>query len=328
MGSRTIFRIIASALFVSSFVALSSARAQNNAAGITVTPVVDTFTIEPSQTVTRTVRVINPVARPITLYPRVLDFHTDNENGQPQFYSIKEKNSPYAMSTWAAFSKPFLRIEPNEEEKFDVLITAPQNADPGGHYAAILFSTEEPKLEDDVSQIGVVGLVGTLLLAKVPGAVDERLLLQEFTAPRFLMSPPAHFTTLFSNLGNIHIAPKGEIKVRNWSGDVVKTMTINEGGGNVLPESRRRFENKWEFDWKTVGKYTATAVAYYGTPEQQLTAVRSFFVIPLWLIITFIALLLILFAWITRRRKKKQPVVVTNTLPPPTAPKPPRYVMR
>lgn len=328
MASRMIFRIIASTLFVSSFLIASSARAQNNAAGITVTPVVDTFSIEPSQTVTRTVRVINPVARPITLYPRVLDFHTDNENGQPQFYSIKEKNSPYAMSTWATFSKPFLRIEPNEEEKFDVLITAPQNADPGGHYAAILFSTEEPKLEDDVSQIGVVGLVGTLLLAKVPGAVDERLLLQEFTAPRFLMSPPAHFTTLFSNLGNIHIAPKGEIKVRNWSGDVVKTMTINEGGGNVLPDSRRRFENSWEFDWKTVGKYTATAVAYYGTPEQQLTAVRSFFVIPLWLIIAVIALLLILFAWITRRRKKKQPVVVTNTLPPPPAPKSPRYVMR
>lgn len=328
MTGKVLWRVGVAAIIIGTLVGLPQFSNAQNAAGITVTPVVDTFDIEPSETVTRTVRVINPVARSITLYPRVLDFHTDNENGQPQFYSIKEKNSPYAMSTWATFSKPFLRIEPNEEEKFDVLITAPANADPGGHYAAILFSTEEPKLDEDVSQIGVVGLVGTLLLAKVPGAVDERLLLQDFTAPRFLISPPANFTTLFSNLGNIHIAPKGEIKIRNWSGDTVKSLTLNEGGGNVLPDSKRRFENKWEFDWKTVGKYTASAVAYYGTPEQQLTATRSFYVIPLWLLITIAAIALIFTAWIIRRRRKKPPVVMTNTLPTPPAPKPPKYVMR
>jgi hypothetical protein len=328
MSGAHLSRALFVAIFIATLIGSPHASRAQNAAGITVTPVVDTFNIEPAQTVTRTVRVINPVARSLTLYPRVLDFHTDNENGQPQFYNVKEKKSPYAMSTWATFSKPFLRIEPNEEEKFDVLITAPTDADPGGHYAAILFSTEEPKLDEDVSQIGVIGLVGTLLLATVPGAVDERLLLQEFTAPRFLISPPANFTTLFSNLGNVHIAPKGEIKIRNWSGDTVKTLAMNEGGGNVLPDSKRRFENKWDFDWKTVGKYTATAVAYYGTPEQQLTAMRAFYVIPLWLIITVIALVLILAAWIVRRRKKKAPVVLTNTLPTPPTPKPPKYVMR
>jgi len=299
-----------------------------NAAGITVTPVVDTFNVTPGQTVTRSVRVINPVTRPLTLYPRILDFHTDNENGQPQFYSIKEKNSPYAMSTWATFSKPFLRVEPNEEEPFDVTITAPVDADPGGHYAAILFSTEEPKLDQDVSQIGVVGLVGTLLLATVPGAIDQRLILQDFTGPRFLISPPANFTTLFSNLGNVHIAPSGEIKIRNWSGDITKTLAINEGGGNVLPESKRRFENTWQFDWKAFGKYTATAVAYYGSPEQQLTATRSFFVLPLWLIIAVTVLVILLAAWISRRRRQKPATVLTNTLPTPPAPKSPRYVMR
>ncbi len=315
-------------LFLAVLLAGSHSAFAQNAAGITVTPVTDTFNIAAGQTVTRTVRVINPVTRALTLYPRILDFHTDNEDGQPRFYSIKEKSSPYAMSTWASFSKPFLRIEPNEEERFDVTITAPDNVDPGGHYAAVLFSTEEPKLEEDASQIGVVGLVGTLLLATVPGAVDQRLILQDFTGPRFLISPPANFSTLFSNLGNVHLAPKGEIKIRNWSGDVTTTLKINEGAGNVLPESRRRFENSWQFSWKAFGKYTATAVAYYGTPEQQITATRSFFVLPLWLIITIIALVLVLTAWITRRRRQKPPIVTTNTLPTPPAPKPPRLVMR
>ncbi|MCR4277769.1 MAG: DUF916 domain-containing protein [Candidatus Berkelbacteria bacterium] len=305
----------------------SNIKAQN-AAGITVTPVTDVFDIIPGKTVTRTVRVINPVVKEITLYPRALDFHTDNEKGQPSFFTPKDKTSRWTMSQWMTFSKPFLRIAPNEEEKFDVIINAPENADPGGHYAAILFSTEEPKLDEDVSQIGVVGLVGTLLLAKVPGEIIERLTLEEFVAPRILISPPANFSILFSNSGNVHLRPAGELKIRNWFGDTSAAIKINEGEGNVLPESKRRFETSWQFDWKAFGRYTATTALYYGTEEKQLIATRSFIIIPIWFIIVFALLVLrITFAIFKRRQKKK---VVAPPPPPPTAPvsAPPKIVMR
>jgi hypothetical protein len=310
------------------FAALPAHSQNQKAGGITVTPVSDQFEITPGASVSRTIRVINPIASEITLYPRVLDFHTDNDQGLPQFYTVKDRSSPYAMSTWITFSKPFLRILPNEEERFEAIITAPQNADPGGHYAAVLFSTEPPKLDEDISQIGVVGLVGTLLLARIPGNVTEKLLLDDFTAPRFLISPPANFTARFSNVGNVHVQPQGEIKIRNWAGDVRTTLTVNEGWGNVLPSSKRRFENSWQFDWKALGKYTATLSAYYGNPEQQLSATRTFYIIPLWLIIAVIALLLLIIAWTIHRRRRGKPVVLTNTLPTQPSTRSSKLVMR
>lgn len=300
-----------------------------NATGITVTPVTDVFEVTPGKTFTRTVRVINPVVKEVTLYPRALDFHTDNELGQPRFFTPKDKTSRWTMSQWMTFSKPFLRIAPNEEEKFDVIINVPDNADPGGHYAAILFSTEPPTLDQDVSQIGVVGLVGTLLLAKVPGEVLERLTLEEFVAPRVLITPPANFSVLFSNSGNIHLRPAGELKIRNWFGDTSAAIKINEGEGNVLPESKRRFETSWQFDWKAIGKYTATTALYYGIEEKQLIATRSFIVLPIWFLAAAGLLLLLILIKILKRRGKKR-IVNYPPPPPPVTPTqaPPKIVMR
>jgi hypothetical protein len=306
------------------------ADAQNGAAGITVTPVKDEFTVNPGGTSVRTVRVINPISQTMTLYPRVMDFTTDNEKGQPVFYTPKDRTSTYALSQWVTFSKPFIRVAPNEEEKFEVTITAPANAEPGGHYGAILFSTEEPKLDEDVSQIGVVGLVGTLLLATVPGDITEKLLLEDFDAPVFLINPPANFSARINNVGNIHSKPVGEIKIRNWSGNVIQTLKVNEGNSNVLPESKRRFDNTWEFDWKTIGKFTASLALTYGLPEQQLAASRTFIVIPLWLIIAIVALLLIITTLIvTRRRKRAKLKEYVNTIPPQQIqPRPPRRIIQ
>jgi len=295
------------------------------AEGITVTPVTDEFTVKPGETVTRTVRVINPTVEVANLYPRVLDFHTNNDKGQPVFYTVKDRSSRYALSEWVTFSKPLIRVAPNEEEKFEVIITAPSDAEPGGHYGAVLFSTEEPKLSSDTTQVGVVGLVGTLLLAQVPGNVTQKMVITDFDAPTVLIQPPAQFSLLFQNMGTVHLKPVGEIKIRNWSGATRTTLRVNEGGGNVLPESQRRFENVWPFDWKAFGKYTASVAVTYGFPEQQAMATRSFFVIPLWLIVLILALLLLI-VWLFIRRRRRGRQVYVNNVPP--APKRSTYVMR
>lgn len=276
-------RFVIAAVLVAIITALPVAHAQNTSAaklGITVSPVVDEFAIKSGETIVRQVKVTNPVQQIVTLYPKVLNFTTDNENGQPAFYSLNEKNTRYALSDWITFSKEFVRVAPNENEVVDVTIKAPENAEPGGHYAAVLFSTEPPQTRDDVSQVSVVGLIGSLMLATVPGDVHENTAIDEFDAPTFLINGPALFSLVFENTGNLHSKPQGEIKIRNWSGSLVTALKVNEGGGNVLPDSRRRFNDTWQFDWKRFGKYTATAVITYGDPQQSLIATRSFFCNP------------------------------------------------
>lgn len=335
-------KLVLAAVFLFSFVVTPLARAQNgNAArlGITVSPVTDEFSIKPGETIVRHVKVTNPVQQVVTLYPQVLNFTTDNENGQPAFYNLNEKNTRYALSDWVKFSKEFIRVAPNENEVVDVTISAPSNAEPGGHYGAVLFSTEPPQVNDDVSQVSVVGLIGALMLASVPGDVIQNTTIDSFDAPTVLVNGPALLSLVFNNAGNLHSKPQGEIKIRNWSGALITALKVNEGGGNVLPDSKRRFNSKWVFDWKRFGKYSATAVVTYGNPEKQMTATRTFLLVPVWLIILLALILLALVYFIfirrimRRRRGYTAPPRYTAPTPPvapPTAPtpRPPKIVMR
>lgn len=297
----------------------ANTKAASNAAGLTVSPVIDEFKVEPGQTITRTVRVINPITETVTLYPVVYNFTTDNEDGKPTFYTTKEKSSSYALSEWVKFDRPYIRIAPGEDEQFEITVTAPSTAEPGGHYGAILFSTEEPTQQANSNQVSVVGLIGTLLLATVPGATTEKLVLEEFDAPNILFSPPANFSLLFDNQGNLHVKPQGEIKIRNWFGNVTKTLTVNEAKGNVLPDSKRRFNNDWSFDWKAFGKYTATAVITYGSPEQQISMTRTFVVIPWWFVITIAAIIVLLIIWLIVKKMRRRKVRPTANFIPPKA---------
>lgn len=294
-----------------------------NNAGITVSPVTDDFTIAPGQSITRTIRVVNPGAELVTLYPQVLNFGTDNDQGRPIFFTLADRHSRFALSEWISFSRSILRIAPGEVEEFEVVIRAPLDAEPGGKYGAVLFSTEEPQLAQDMTQIGVVGLSGTLLLARVPGAIRSHMTIQSFEGPTFLISPPANFTVVFKNSGNIHTRPVGDVRIRNMFGNTVKSLRVNPGNGAVLPESERRFEavdtdNKdqpgWQFDWRAIGRYTATVAIDNG--EQNMTATLTFFIFPLWLILTIVGLILaivILIIILKKRKNRRQPLV--NQIP-------------
>lgn len=285
----------------------SSTLAQNGTAGITVTPVRDEFTIARGATIQRELRVINPINKTVTLYPRVLDFYTDNDQGQPKFFNPGDKSNSYALSDWVSFSSNSLEIAPNQEVGFDVTVTAPTDAEPGGHYGAVLFSTEQPNLTSDGSQIGVVGLVGTLLLATVPGGVVEKNAITTFKLPKIALGSPVKITTTIHNQGNVHSKPAGQINIRR-SGQSVSTLKVNQGENNILPQSYRTFENNWIFDWKTMGTHTVRAALIYGTPEQQLIAQSKILVIPLWLIIAIIGALVLIITYLVRRAKRKQKI--------------------
>jgi hypothetical protein len=285
------------------------------AIGVTVSPITDEFSIKPGQVVSRTIQVINPNDRVITLYPVVLDFNTDNENGQPVFFKAGDESRNYTLSSWITFDREFLRIAKAEQELVKITIAAPADAEPGGHYGAVLFSTEKPELrETNDAEVSVVGLVGTLFLASVPGKVVEKLELEQFNLPLIALSPPVRTEAVFKNSGNVHVKPKGDIAVKNWSGNQVGTIEINAGSGNVLPESRRRFDGEWAFKPLTsFGLYSFSLSATYGKTPTELTATRKVLVIPYWLIVLLVAVA----AWLGYRFWRKRRASSPESYPHP-----------
>lgn len=270
---------------------LPASAQQADAIGITVSPITDEFTLKPGQVTSRIIRVINPNDSVITLYPVILNFTTDNENGQPIFFAGTDDSKSYTLSNWISFDREFIRIAKAEEELVKITIAAPADAEPGGHYGAVLFSTKKPDFSNkNDAEIGVVGLVGTLYLATVPGKITEKLELEQFSLPRISLTPPVNSQLVFKNNGNVHLKPKGEITVKNWSGNQVGVIEVNEGNGNVLPESRRRFGGSWKYrPLTTFGLYTFTLQATYGSEQVEITAIKRVLIIPVWILILVIA---------------------------------------
>ncbi|MEX0594653.1 MAG: hypothetical protein WD157_00955, partial [Patescibacteria group bacterium] len=148
------------------------AQAQNlnqGSAGIQVTPVIDEFDINPGGVVERQITIDNLTRNATTYYPVVMNFEADKVTGEPVFIGENERFTKYALSSWVTFSESSFILAPGERKKISYVVNAPGDATPGGHYGAILFSTEKPEFDENGVFVGVVGLIGTLALATVPG---------------------------------------------------------------------------------------------------------------------------------------------------------------
>lgn len=276
------------------------------AKALTVSPLVFEYDAKPGDELAGAIKLYNETSGRETYYPTVQDFvASDQETGTPSFLAEGVMTST-SIAKWVAFDKASVTLESGETEYIGFKIRVPQIAAPGGYYGGLLMSTAPPQLKEGVS---VASKVGPLVLVAVAGAVSEEGSILDFAAsPSTVSSLPVNFGLRFQNTGSVHLSPVGEIRITNMLGGGSATIALNESGGNVLPESVRRFEASWQKDevpedsaeivkeWKNFGfgLYTATAIVNYGIDDTVASATTSFWVIPWQLIILSVVALVIL----------------------------------
>jgi hypothetical protein len=287
--------------------------------GITVGPPVAEYTIVRGQTANGIVKVNDYSPTPITLYPQVSDFGAKDESGQPAFFE-SDPNRKFSLSSWIKFSPEPVNLAVGELRAIPYQITVPPDAEPGGHYGVIFFSTKAPDdVKEGEAKVGANLKVGQLLLVTVPGAVEESASVATFKTSFFNMMPKIsfkkdnkwgfywdwkiNFVTRIQNDGNVHIKPAGKIEIKDIVGQKTVSLTVNEAKGNVLPESTRLFENGLKMKWWQMGYFKANLDLTYGQ-SQSLHDSLGFLVIPWWLIATVIIVGFIIW-WRVRKRKKK-----------------------
>lgn len=70
------------------------------------------------------------------------------------------------LSTWISLSEPSITLAPGEEKSINFTIQVPEDATPGGHYAAVFF--KNPGSETSAGgNIGINVDYGILILLKV-----------------------------------------------------------------------------------------------------------------------------------------------------------------
>ncbi len=302
------FKIFLALIFLSPYLLISLARPAVAAVpgeGLTISPPIFELTLKPGESSSQTIKITNPTQKLMEIYPLVMNFRASGEGGEPAFYPATSEEEKFSLASWIKFNQTKLALTPEQVVEFKYQIQVPNDAEPGGHYGVVFFATEPPKPEQDISQVAIASMIGSLILAKTPGEIIEKGLLEEFVANKFYLKVPVEFTTKIQNTGNIHFKPQGEITIKNWQGKIVDKVAVNLAKGNILPDSTRKFEEKWSPSKWSVGKFTADLSLTYGEPQQNLSGDLSFWLIPLWFIILIGLILLIIIVLIIWKIKRK-----------------------
>lgn len=270
--------------------------------GLRVSPVRTDLIISPGETKVVTINVTNVTSVSGDFQTIVNDFVADpNESGNPaiifnptQFaptHSLKRYIGPVTKFSLAA----------GQQKGIPITIKVPVNAAGGGYYGAIRFAPA-PNNNTKKQSVNLAGSVGSLILVKVPGNITDHLTIASFDV-RAKDRPSSFFTSnknidatvRFQNQGNIQEEPFGKVLLKNRSGKILNSFEINSSNppGNVLPDSIRKFSvpiNKvGEF-----GKFKLEGNFGYGTNGQLLSGSTTFYVIPMWMIWTFIGVVALL----------------------------------
>lgn len=210
------------------------------AQALTVSPARAELTADPGEAITDSFTVINEQDADQTFYTSVENFESQGETGTPNFTASKE-----GLPSWIQVQDKVV-LKKGERAKVQYTVSVPQDADAGGHFAAIFLSTVPPSTQD--GQVSVGAKVGMLVLLKVTGNVKEQGGLLTFVlkeSKKVLTSLPVDFVYRFKNDGNDRVKPEGEIVIKNMLGAEVAHLDANKALGNVLPNSVRRFEARF-----------------------------------------------------------------------------------
>lgn len=249
------------------------ASASASAAGISISPLKFELNVAPSAQTSGTVKVTNDTGKAITLYTSREDFVAGDDSGTPTFVKPQNQGSDvFSLANWITVEDKNLTLAQGETREIRFTVKVPQNAEPGGHYGAVFFAPAPDK-----GQVSVVQRLGVLVLVEVPGEAKVSANLEKFeigTASGSKFEAKSEFTTFpvsfsarLKNDGNVHVKPTGKIELVDESGEVLKNVgkeslvspqgafvgeklvdyvPVNDGLGNVLPNSERRFESVWE----------------------------------------------------------------------------------
>ncbi|MEX0931669.1 MAG: LytR C-terminal domain-containing protein [Candidatus Paceibacterota bacterium] len=297
--------VVASVFFFVFFAEQSNAQ-NNTSLSLSVTPPLFQLSITPGEYWASSVKVVNSNPYPLTVRAEVVMFDASGETGNAKFLPVLgSEGTGKTLAEWVTLESERIVIPPERSGSVPFTVRIPEDAPPGGHYAAILIGNESEANPADGPQIGVSSFVSSLLFVKIAGDIEESGMIREFTSNKSLYQrPEASFSLRFENKGNVHLLPQGEITIYNMWGKKRGVVPINQQTdfGNVLPKSIRKFDFSWtgERNPLEVGRYKAIATLTYGQEERQsVYATAYFYVIPVVPVLILLASLIVVILFIS-----------------------------
>lgn len=249
----------------------------------------------PGESITKNISVTNRTNKEITFRVETEDFIGSKNPLNPLILLGKQK-SQYSFtdninSTVKEFTLAF-----GEKITIPIEINVPENTSPGGYYTSVIVSNAPDKeKEKDINGAVSVSRVGSLFFIRVKGDVKEQGSLIDFrisgpTNKFIFNSAPEKFEILYSNDGNVHLVPYGDINIENIFGKSINSIPVD--AFFALPDSLRFREVYVEHRGFMFGRYKAILELNRGYNDLQDNKEIVFWVIP-WIIILSIVIVVL-----------------------------------
>lgn len=277
--------LVVAAAILTVFGARVFAETNNAPSTLKVSPVRSDIVVDSGQVKVVQTMVTNTTDEAITVQPIANDFIAGDESGTPALILDADKYAPtHSLKRFMTAFEP-VTIAAKQTATVDVTITVPDDAQAGGYFGAIRFA---PTIPGSGGQVNMSTSVASIILLTVPGDLKEQMALTDFEIKQgskvgtfFGSANDIAATVRFENKGNVQLAPFGKLSVKQ--GDkVVYEIDFNAQTPRdmTLPDSARR----WEIPLKNIGSfgnYTVNATFTYGSKNQTVEVTKSFWVVPL-----------------------------------------------
>ena len=280
-------------------------RASAAVKGISVTPAVQEVTLEAGkEDVTFTFGVTNSTTGTASLRLSMLDFGSLNESGGVAFLGRGgSETTTYGLRQWMALEKETLTLQPNESQEVRAIVTNKSSLAPGGHYGAIVITSEQDSDEDSES-VAVLPSTSVLVLLKKTGGERLELNLPSVSSNKSAVKLPTEISLRFQNGGNTHVVPRGTVKLQGPRKNIIARGIINEESGYILPDSYRVYKLAFTSPVKgwLPGRYNLITTSRYDGQAKAVTTVTHIWYIGLIPIIFLSIIVFIICALFVQRR--------------------------
>lgn len=260
--------------------------AQLSGQSLEVSPPSQEISIDPGQTITVKAKLINKTSDSLPIAVHIEDFSATGDEGQVALST----ESKWSVTAWTTVTPSSFTLVGGETKEVTATIKVPNNA-AGGRYGSFVFGVKSEVNGQTAAALSQQ--IASLFLLRISGPVNEKLTLEQFSAPKLSEFGPVPFGLRISNQGNVYTKTYGLINVVDMFGRKVEDIIVP--GTNVFPQAVRNIHPSLNKGF-LIGKYTATTVMYYGTVKNDtLSATINFYVFPVRIAIPIFTLLLIIF---------------------------------
>ena len=253
-------------------------------------------TLDPGAVTTETLNILNRTDKTLDFKIEIEDFSGSKDPSQTVILKGDERG-PYSLKDYLIPEISDFSLEPGQQIILPIVINIPLDAEPGGLYGSVLISSQANA--QGSTGTAIISRLGALFFVNVNGEVTRD---GQLTSFKKIDSEGAKtsFELLFTNNGNVHLNPYGNIRIFNLMGTQISEVEVP--AYFAMPDSVRYRKVEWN-KGKLFGRYKAVASINRGYDNIVDEMSLTFWVMSAKLLVTIlggIILLILIIIWLIR----------------------------